>query len=92
MSQHLCGLIGRDRLSVIRITVPQTGQSYLGKRLRRNDAGVRRVKIEMNDTIKTESVRDGLLDLVARRTEVEEIKCGARCPVSSAQGTTARTV
>ena len=92
VSQHLCSLIGSDRLGVIRITVPQTGRSYLGKPLWRNDAGVRPVKIEMNDTIKTESARDGLLDLVARRTEVGEIKCGARCPVMSAQGTTARTV
>ena len=36
---------------------------------------MRRVMIEMNDTIKTELARDGLLDLVARRTEVGEIKC-----------------
>jgi hypothetical protein len=29
----------------------------------------------MNDTIKTELARDGLLDLVASRAEVGEIKC-----------------
>jgi putative transposase len=38
-------------------------------------AGARPVKIEMDDSIKTELARDGLLDLVARRTEVGEIKC-----------------
>ena len=37
--------------------------------------GVRRVKIEMDDTIKTELERDGLLDLVTRRREAGEIKC-----------------
>jgi hypothetical protein len=74
-SQHLCSLVGSDRLRVIRITVSQTGRSYLGKYLRRYDAGVGRVKIEMNDTIKTELARDGRLDLVASRAEVGEIKC-----------------
>jgi hypothetical protein len=59
----------------MRITDSHTGQTYLGKRLRRYGAGMRRVKIEMDDTIKTELARDGLLDLVARRTEVGEIKC-----------------
>jgi hypothetical protein len=37
--------------------------------------GEPRVKIEMDDTIKTELARDGLLDLVARRREPGEIKC-----------------
>ena len=59
----------------MRITDPHTGLCYLGKRIRRYDAGARPAKIEMDDTIKTERARDGLLDLVARRTEVGEIKC-----------------
>jgi hypothetical protein len=59
----------------MRITDPHTGRCYLGKRLRRYDAGARPAKIEMDDTIKTELARDGLLDLVAHRTEVGEIKC-----------------
>ena len=74
MSQHLCSLIGSDRLRVIRITGPQTGRLFLAKYLRRYDAGVGRIKIEMDPKIKTELARDGLLDLVARRTEVGEIK------------------
>jgi hypothetical protein len=59
----------------MRLTDSHTGQTYLGKRLRRYDAGARPAKIETADTIKTELARDGLLDLVARRTKVGEIKC-----------------
>jgi DNA-binding transcriptional LysR family regulator len=75
MSQHLYSLSVSGRLAVMRITDPHTGRCYLGKRLRRYDAGMPRIKIEMHDTIKTDLARDGLLDLVARRTEVGEIKC-----------------
>jgi putative transposase len=37
--------------------------------------GLRPVKIEMDDTVNTELARDGVLDMVARRTELGEIKC-----------------
>jgi hypothetical protein len=59
----------------MRLTDSHTGHTYLGKRLRRYDAGARPAMIEMDDTIKTELARDGLLELVPRRTEVGEIKC-----------------
>jgi hypothetical protein len=75
MPQHVSSLVGSDRLRVMQLTISQTGRPYLGKYLRRYDAGMGQVKIEMNDTIKTELAHDGLLDLVASRAEVGEIKC-----------------
>jgi Leucine Rich repeat len=75
MSQHLYSLSVSGRVAVMRSTDPHTGRCYLGKHLRRYDARARPAKIEMNDTIKTELAREGLLDLVARRAEVGEITC-----------------
>ena len=38
-------------------------------------AGLRPVKIEMDDTITTELARDGVLEQAVRRTEIGQIKC-----------------